>query len=230
MNNTFLIWLVGAAVVALGVLLLFGVPGGNDVGGPIVEPVGAVAETTPATVPVSSASYWEPAAPQPSRMGDVSVGCSACTPVYASLGTATVYSSSTSQPSTWVGGCGVPATACGPAPCAPLSRPCASGCSGCCETVCQERPRINRNMPLCVDECSFVQLHSTVAFPHCTGLRFEWAATKGRFLDPTASDPVYYAPTSYFPMGEDVWVTLTVTDSQGIRYSDQVQLHITNVR
>ena len=84
-------------------------------------------------------------------------------------------------------------------------------------------------MPLCVDECSFVQLHASVPQPACRGTHFEWSATKGRFLDPTSGDPIYFAPTSYFPGGEDVWVTLTLVDAQGVRYTDQVALHVNNV-
>lgn len=85
-------------------------------------------------------------------------------------------------------------------------------------------------MPLCVDECSFVQLHSTIPRPICNAVAFEWIATKGSFLDPTASDPLYYAPTSHFPGGEDVWITLIVIDAQGIRYTDQIRIHVNNVR
>lgn len=79
---------------------------------------------------------------------------------------------------------------------------------------------------MCVDECSFVQLYSTVPLPACSGVRFEWAATRGHFLDPTAAAPMYYAPGTAFPGGEDVLVTLTVTDAQGDRYSDQIKLHV----
>jgi len=85
-------------------------------------------------------------------------------------------------------------------------------------------------MPLCVDECSFVQLHASVPQPVCRTMHFEWSATKGYFLDPAAGDPVYFAPTTYFPGGEEVWVTMTLTDAQGVRYTDQVELHVNNVR
>jgi len=88
------------------------------------------------------------------------------------------------------------------------------------------RPGINRNLPLCVDECSFLQLHSTVAHPICMPVRFEWSASKGRFLDPAASDPLFFAPTTQFSNGEDVWITLIVTDASGAQYSDVVSVHI----
>jgi len=85
-------------------------------------------------------------------------------------------------------------------------------------------------MTLCVDECSYVQLHATVPQPICDQVSFFWEATKGSFLNPTASDPIYYAPTTHFPGGEDVWIILTVTDSYGARYNDQAKVHINNTR
>lgn len=92
------------------------------------------------------------------------------------------------------------------------------------------KPGINRNMNLCVDECAFVQLHTTIPYPVCSDVRFEWSATKGSFLDPRASAPIYYAPSTRFPAGEDVWIVVTITDGTGAQYSDQIQLHIMDRR
>jgi len=122
-----------------------------------------------------------------------------------------------------VGGCGRPSTACGEVVCAPLVRQCYDVCADPCRVV---KPGINRNMPLCVDECSFIQLHSTVSHPICGQVSFEWSASKGWFLDPTASDPLFFAPTTQFCNGEDVWITLLVTDVSGASYSDVVSVHI----
>ncbi len=124
---------------------------------------------------------------------------------------------------TLVGGCGRPSTPCAPTPCAPLTWGCYDVCADPCHVM---KPGINRNMPLCVDECSFVQLHSTVSHPICGQVRFEWSASKGWFLDPSASDPLYFAPTTQFCDGEDVWITLLVTDASGVQYSDVVSLHV----
>ena len=85
-------------------------------------------------------------------------------------------------------------------------------------------------MPLCVDECGFIQLHSSLPQPTCQSMRFEWTATKGYFLDPSSPEPLYFAPTTYFPDGEDVWIGLTIVDAQGIRYTDQVSMHVNNVK
>jgi hypothetical protein len=121
------------------------------------------------------------------------------------------------------GGCGRPSTACGGVLCAPLARQCYDVCADPCRVA---KPGINRNMPLCVDECSFIQLHSTVSHPICGQVSFEWSASKGWFLDPTASDPLFFAPTTQFCNGEDVWITLLVTDVSGASYSDVVSVHI----
>ncbi|GAG17562.1 unnamed protein product [marine sediment metagenome] len=100
-------------------------------------------------------------------------------------------------------------------------------CYDVCADPCRvQKPGINRNMPLCVDECSFIQLHSTVSHPICGQVSFEWSASKGWFLDPTASDPLFFAPTTQFCNGEDVWITLQVTDASGASYSDAVSVHI----
>jgi hypothetical protein len=85
-------------------------------------------------------------------------------------------------------------------------------------------------MQLCVEECTFLQLHTTIPYPICPDVRFAWSASKGSFLDPTASDPVYYVPTTHFYEGEDVWVVVTITDNSGARYTDQLKLHIVNLR
>lgn len=125
-----------------------------------------------------------------------------------------------------VGGCGTPVSPCAERSCEWLTHTCDTLCA----TPCGERPGINRNVSPCVDECGFVQLHSTVRQPICSGICFDWAATRGRFLDPTSSDPMYFAPTVHQPAGEDVVITLTITDPLGARYSDHMRLRVRNVR
>ena len=92
------------------------------------------------------------------------------------------------------------------------------------------KPGINRNMELCLDECTFVQLHTTIPHPICSDVRIEWSASKGAFLDPTASNPMYYVPTTQFSDGEDVWIVVTITDAVGAKYTDQIKLHVVNTR
>lgn len=123
-----------------------------------------------------------------------------------------------------VGGCGKPVSPCAKPACEWPDRTCHDTCR---KVVC-EKPGINRNAPACLDECEFVQLHSNAAHPICSAVRFEWAASRGTFLNPNVSDPLYFAPTVCGPYGEDVWITLTITDEVGIRYTDQIKLFIKN--
>jgi len=96
------------------------------------------------------------------------------------------------------------------------------------QTTCDQRPRISRNGPSCVDECAFAQFYSTVPLPVCSAIRFAWSATRGEFLDPYSPTPVYFAPSTGFAGGEDVLINLNVTDAQGNEYSDQMKLHVNN--
>ena len=121
-----------------------------------------------------------------------------------------------------VGGCQgkwpLPCT--GTVPCAPLSHSC-----GPCSI-----PGINRSISPCIPECGVIQLHATVAQPVCDRITFRWEASKGTFLDPTVSDPLFYIPATYYPAGEGLWITLTIIDQDGSYYCDRVCLHIVNVR
>ena len=116
---------------------------------------------------------------------------------------------------------------CAAAPCYGMPTYCGTSCGNTCPL---DKPGINRNMEQCVDECTFVQLHSTIPYPICADVRFEWSTSKGSFLDPTAPDPVFYVPTTHFPDGEDVWVVVTITDGSGAQYTDQLKLHVVNLR
>jgi len=126
------------------------------------------------------------------------------------------------------GGCADPYRgACAPSPCPPAPQTCNRPLGALCG---REGPGINRNQVFCVDECSFIQLHSTVPHPLSVCYRFEWTASRGSFLDPRASDPIYYAPSASFPGGEEVWIVLAVTAPDGARYTDSVKLRVRDVR
>jgi len=116
---------------------------------------------------------------------------------------------------------------CGPVPCSGLPMTCVSTCGSTCSL---SNPGINRNMDLCVEECTFVQLHATIPHPICSDVRFEWTTSKGSFLEANVSDPIYYVPTTQFADGEDVWVVVKITDSSGVQYTDQLKLHVINQR
>lgn len=253
MNNTFVMWLVGAAIAGLGLLLLLGTPAAVS-----TEAAGPSALTANGASPVSETTYWKDATPAPiataptalaaptacPSCGTVSMHastaatlaapapCSSCAvtssraPAVASLPVGTCAAAVPQRG--LAGGCGLSTAPCAETPCRALTASCNFACGP--EVPCGDRPRINRNGPMCVDECSFVQLYSTVPLPACSAIHFAWAATRGQFLDPAAADPIYYAPGSAFPGGEDVLVTLTVTDAQGNEYSDQIKLHVNNTR
>ncbi len=206
---------------------------------PIAAPIMATAVPAPAAAPCPSCT------PQPGT----------ATPVAAPAAPLALMVSTPVAVSTpaLVGGCGTPSTPCGEAPCGPLmtcglkSCPACRGAHSvtcgaptptcglaacaepCAPPVCDNRPRINRNGPSCVDECTFIQLYSTVPLPVCKSVRFAWAATRGEFLDPCSPHPIYFAPSSGFPGGEEVLITLRVTDAEGNQYSDQMRLHINDV-
>jgi len=247
MNNSLGIWLIGVGVAAVALLLLLGPPlverepepelelaesGDTDAASSYWRPVVAEApvpqaEYTPAPTVVTTSAA--PATTSPSLVGgcgypSVPCGkppCSPCRGTQAPVAAVVPVPETSSVP--LVGGCGRPSVPCGSTPCAPLTWGCYDVCADPCHAM---KPGINRNMPLCVDECSFLQLHSTVSHPICGQVRFEWSASKGWFLDPTASDPLYFAPATQFCQGEDVWITLLVTDASGTQYSDVVGLHV----
>jgi len=265
MNSTLGIWLIGAGVAVLAIVLLLGGLGGE-------REVSSEAELTGEQA-VASPTYWQPVeneglAPVTTdtlvrTATTVSAPASMATRVTAPCsGCGAAVAAASRPPTAMVGGCGLPSTPCArprcsvcesrpshvvsvAAPMAPAGRlvggcavpdtPCRQTCylpqMSPCYDLCADpchvlKPGINRNMPLCVDECSFLQLRSTVAHPICGQVCFQWSASKGWFLDPTVSDPLYFAPTTPFCYGEDVWITLLVTDASGAQYSDVVSLHV----
>ncbi len=116
---------------------------------------------------------------------------------------------------------------CGSMTCSSPATNCGSPCGNTCPL---DKPGINRNMDLCVEECTFVQLHTTIPHPLCSDVRFEWTTSKGSFLEANVADPIYYVPTTQFADGEDVWVVVKITDSSGAQYTDQLKLHVSNQR
>jgi len=260
MNTSFWGWLIGAAVVAGGLLLFLGMPEVSMVEAPEpgAELVGVEQAMEDASSTTSESSYWEPVTPtrtvEQIRQPLPAVPCSGCGNTHAIVQqpapttpcgdcgvSHTIVQQPVPQPVPSCGytapsvplssGCGStgPIPPCAKTPCQPLSTPCCnSNPCGQGQTCVLERPGINRHIELCVDECTYIQLHSTVPHPICSDIRFAWSASKGSFLDPTASDPMFYAPTTQFDEGEDVWIVLTITGPDGMRYTDQVQVHVVN--
>ncbi len=228
MNTTFLTWLAVAAVIGGVLLLLLGAPV-DEASAPLtLEEAGTESSN------VGTAQYWEPVAT--TRIASAVSSASTATyvatvPVCSSCHTVSVAPVScppTVARSTCTPTCATPpSTPCLATPCTQLSAVCASPCVTTCTL---ERPGINPNLDPCVAECTFVQLHSTLAHPICGNVCFEWAASKGAFLDPNSPDPIYFVPSTQFASGEDVWIVLTIWDQTGTKYTDQLKLHVVNVR
>ena len=246
MNTTFWTWLTVAAVAGGVLLLLLGMPMDEGTVPLVLEDV------TVESAEAVETSYWEPVTASSAAVQYVTTRTQAVAPCGACGATqfVPVASVCAQRPSPQ------PCGACGarqftPTPPAYVQRPVAVSCSQRVPSPCAEapcfamptycgtpygstcpltKPGINRNMELCVDECTFVQLHTTVPHPICSDVRFEWSASKGSFLDQTAPDPMFYVPTTHFPGGEDVWIVLTITDGSGAEYADQLNLHVVNVR
>jgi hypothetical protein len=60
-------------------------------------------------------------------------------------------------------------------------------------------------------------------------LKYCWSATKGTFDSPYAVNPCYIAPLTDLCEGEDVILTLTVTNACGASMSDSVTIHVNNL-
>ncbi len=231
MNTTFWTWLAVAVGVGGVLLLLLATPATEQASPLVLEETGTAAAVVPAT---QSTQYWAPVtgnstAVQPVASAPVrpcsTCGASSTAATVSVVRTVPVCSSCARQ---------VPSTPCGASPCSGIQAyqdtacgTCGTTCGGTCAWV---KPGINRNMNLCVDECTFIQLHATIPHPICSNVCFEWSASKGSFLDPKAADPVFYAPTTQFPGGEDVWIVVKITDGSGAQYTDQVKVHVVNLR
>ena len=202
MNDSFWGWLIGAAAISVALLLFLGIPA-------VIEQtsVGEGIDYTESVMPLHPLTAVEfVPVPMVSLYSQPPCDCARSLPI----------------PPERVGGCegAWPPPCTGTVPCAPLSYSCAP-CSS---------PGINRSISPCIPECGIIQLHATVAQPVCDRITFRWETSKGTFLDPTVSDPLFYIPATYYPTGEDLWITLTIIDQDGRRYSDRVCLHVVNVR
>ncbi len=73
------------------------------------------------------------------------------------------------------------------------------------------------------------RLAAVASDPECGALTYYWVASAGSFDDPFAPNPVYTAPLTSSCNGEDVYITLTVTDPCGASACDSVCVHVQNV-
>jgi hypothetical protein len=84
--------------------------------------------------------------------------------------------------------------------------------------------------PITVNECSSVRLTCSGYDPDGDALSYYWTASCGRgsFDNPYVLHPVYVAPSTDRCEGEDVVLTLTVTDTCGASATDSMIVHVNN--
>ncbi len=73
------------------------------------------------------------------------------------------------------------------------------------------------------------QLTAVATDPECQHLTYYWTASAGKFDNQFSAHPVYTAPLTNSCTGENVSITLTVTDPCGASACDSMLVHVENV-
>lgn len=81
----------------------------------------------------------------------------------------------------------------------------------------------------CMTEGASKRLSAVASDPECGLLSYYWTASNGTFDDPFSANPCYIAPMVEPCDGEDVAISLTVTDPCGASACDSVLIHVANV-
>ena len=72
-------------------------------------------------------------------------------------------------------------------------------------------------------------LHAVASDPECAPLTYYWTASTGSFDNACSATPCYSAPLVSACEGEDVTISVTVTDPCGASASDSYVIHVDNV-
>jgi uncharacterized protein YegL len=80
-----------------------------------------------------------------------------------------------------------------------------------------------------IKEGTSKRLTAVASDPECEQLTYFWTASRGSFDDPFAANPVYTAPMTDNCDGENVSISLTVTDPCGASACDAFLIHVVNV-
>ncbi len=90
-------------------------------------------------------------------------------------------------------------------------------------------PIVDLGPDFALDEGMVIQLTPVVEDPDCDQLRYCWSSTKGSFDNPASPTPMFSVPLSEYCDGEELTITLTVTDPCGLTATDSVDVHINNI-
>ena len=100
-------------------------------------------------------------------------------------------------------------------------------------TVCVKNvnsaPTVDLGPDLCVLECDTLLITPVTSDPDGDLLSYTWSASGGYFTDSCSAVAIYSAPQTDNCEGEDVVLTLTVTDACGLTATDSIVVHIQNV-
>jgi hypothetical protein len=92
------------------------------------------------------------------------------------------------------------------------------------------QPPIAELGPGCsLDECASMTMIPVVSDPECKALTYLWTASAGSFDNACAANPVYTAPATEICEGEDVVISLVVTDPCGLSACASMTVHINNI-
>ena len=92
-------------------------------------------------------------------------------------------------------------------------------------------PYADAGPDICIDEGTTVQLTCSGSDPDGDPVTYAWRVKSGRgtFSNPSALHPMFTAPMTTNCEGEDLVLTLTVTDSCGLSTTDSMVVHVNNV-
>ena len=90
-------------------------------------------------------------------------------------------------------------------------------------------PVVDLGPDFALDEGATVRLSPVVTDPECDRLTYSWSASNGTLSNPMAANPLYTAPLTGCCTGEEVTITLTVTDPCGLSATDTVVVYVKNV-
>jgi len=90
-------------------------------------------------------------------------------------------------------------------------------------------PTVDLGPGFALAEGTAIQLTPVVTDPDNEQLHYCWTISGGTLSDASSAEPIYCAPLTGYCDGEDVIITLTVTDACGLSATDSITIHVNNV-